>query len=190
MIGKLLQRVIRERQIAKDAVAWARSIGVQVGEGCRLLGACPATFGSEPYLVKLGNHVETTAGVRFITHDGGVWVFREQDPDVDVFGAITVGNNVFIGVNATIMPGVTIGDNCIVATGAVVTRDIPSGSVAAGVPARVIKTVDEYRRKVQLNAFHIRSLPPDDKRRVLEEHFWSAKPETPGSSAHGGTKAG
>ncbi len=185
MITKLLQRIIRDRRIARDAVAWARSIGVQVGEGCRLLGANPGMFGTEPYLVKLGNNVETTAGVRFITHDGAVWVFRREDPEIDIFGAITVGNNVFIGVNATILPGVTIGDNCIIATGAVVTKDVPSGSVAAGVPAHVIKTVDEYRQKVEPNAFHIRSLPPEEKRRVLVEHFWSNKTETPSSAGQG-----
>jgi len=62
-------------------------------------------FGSEPYLVRLGDHVSITAGVKFISHDGGVWVFRDRFPELDVFGPITVGSNVFIGINALIMPG-------------------------------------------------------------------------------------
>ena len=46
------------------------------------------------------------------------------------------------------MPGVTIGDNCIIGAGSIVTKDIPSGSVAAGVPARVISTTEKYSKKI------------------------------------------
>lgn len=56
---------------------------------------------------------------------------------------VTIGNNVWIGGNAVICPGVTIGDNCVIGAGAVVTKDIPAWSVAAGNPARVIKTITE-----------------------------------------------
>jgi len=52
---------------------------------------------------------------------------------------ITIGNNVWIGVAATILPGVTIGENAVVAAGAVVSRDVPANTIAAGVPARVLK---------------------------------------------------
>lgn len=52
---------------------------------------------------------------------------------------VIIGDNVWIGANATILPGVTIGDFVVVAAGAVVTKDIPSGVLVAGVPARVIK---------------------------------------------------
>ncbi len=52
---------------------------------------------------------------------------------------IVIGNNVWIGAAATILPGVTIGDNAVVAAGAVVSRDVPASTIAAGVPARVLK---------------------------------------------------
>jgi acetyltransferase-like isoleucine patch superfamily enzyme len=52
---------------------------------------------------------------------------------------ITIGNNVWIGVAATILPGVTIGDNAVIAAGAVVSRSVPADTLAAGVPARVLK---------------------------------------------------
>ena len=55
---------------------------------------------------------------------------------------IVIGKNVWIGSNATILPGVTIGDGSIVAAGAVVTKDIPSNTIVGGVPAKVIKTID------------------------------------------------
>lgn len=53
---------------------------------------------------------------------------------------VTIGNDVWIGQRVMIMPGVTIGDGCIIAAGAVVTKDIPPYSIAGGVPARVLKS--------------------------------------------------
>lgn len=60
---------------------------------------------------------------------------------------VNIGNNVWIGGNAVICPGVTIGDNCVIGAGSVVTKDIPAWSVAAGNPARVIKTITEDDKK-------------------------------------------
>lgn len=56
---------------------------------------------------------------------------------------VHIGNRVWIGSNATILPGVTIGDGAIVAAGAVVTRDVPENTVVGGVPARIIRTISE-----------------------------------------------
>jgi maltose O-acetyltransferase len=56
---------------------------------------------------------------------------------------ITIGDNVWLGGGATVCPGVTIGGNTVVGAGAVVTRDLPAGVVAAGVPARVLREIDE-----------------------------------------------
>jgi acetyltransferase-like isoleucine patch superfamily enzyme len=171
MIWRAIKLAVKYWKLRADPVSYFRSRGVQIGEGCRLLGLHPETFGSEPYLVKLGNHVEITSGVKFITHDGGVWVFREKNSDIDVIAPIIIGNNVFIGTNAIIMPGVTIGDNCVIGAGAVVTRDIPSGHVAVGSPARCIKTIDEYWAKIQTQAFHIRSFPVNEKQNFLKQRF-------------------
>jgi len=56
---------------------------------------------------------------------------------------VTIGNDVWIGGNVTFLPGVTIGDKAVIAAGAVVTKDVPSNTVAGGVPARVIKELPE-----------------------------------------------
>lgn len=56
---------------------------------------------------------------------------------------IHIGNKVWIGAHATILPGVTIGDNAVVAAGAVVTHDVPANAVVAGVPAKMIKYIEE-----------------------------------------------
>jgi acetyltransferase-like isoleucine patch superfamily enzyme len=174
MIGaftSILTRFLRNRRWHKDPRAYLAAMGVQVGENCRIYGIPEEVFGSEPYLCRLGDHVSITSGVRFVSHDGGVWVFRHLFPDLDVFGPITVGNNVFIGINAVIMPGVTIGDNVVIGSGAVVTRDIPSNSVAAGVPARVVRSLDDYLAKALAKGLHLRSHGPDRLRAELTTHF-------------------
>ena len=63
-------------------------------------------------------------------------------------GDIVVGDNVYFGLRSMIMPGVTIGDNVIIGAGSIVTKDIPSNSVAVGVPAKVISTKENYINKV------------------------------------------
>ncbi len=125
-----------------------RRIGVKVGKNCVIYRH--VAFGSEPELIEMGDHVRVTNGVRFCTHDGGLWVPRYMGlcaPDANRFGKILIGNNVHIGWNSIIMPGVHIGDNVVIGCGAVVTKDIPSNSVVAGTPARVISSIDEYIKK-------------------------------------------
>ncbi len=100
-----------------------------------------------PYLVKIGNHCTVASGVCLLTHDGGVWIFRDKFPDLQVFGPIEIEDNCFIGQNAIILPGVKIGKNSVIGAGAVVTKSIPPNSVAAGSPARVISTVEDYFEK-------------------------------------------
>ena len=130
-------------------------------------------FGSEPYLITIGNHVRICAGVRFITHDGGVWILREQETfkDVDVFGPIKIGNNVHIGNDVIIMPNVTIGDNVVIGCGAVVTKDIPSNSIAVGVPAKVIETLKVYKEKVLKKCDKTHGLGTEEKRSYLLKKY-------------------
>lgn len=113
---------------------YLRRKGVKIGEECEIYKT--SSFGSEPYLIELGDHVRVNSGVVFVTHDGGYWVLRDERSgygkefkDADKFGHIIVKDNVHIGTNAIIMPGVTIGKNSIIACGAVVTHDVPPDSI-------------------------------------------------------------
>lgn len=108
---------------------------------------------SEPWLISIGNHTEVSFDVAFITHDGATWCFRDQDEYKGTlkFGRIRIGNNCFIGARSTILPGVTIGDNSIVAVGAVVNKSIPSGEVWGGVPAHYIMKTKDYADKCKEN---------------------------------------
>lgn len=141
---RTLNRLYRKHRLDK-----AKKAGLQIADDCQLL-ANPDCFGSEPYLVSIGPKVTITSGVRFITHDGGMRVLRNLGlcKDVHKFGRITIHENCFIGVGAILMPGVTIGPNSVVAAGSVVTKDVPPNSVAAGVPAKVLFSVEEYAERV------------------------------------------
>lgn len=135
----------------QDYIKYARSLGVKVGNNCRFVDN--PVWGSEPYLISLGNHVLISGRVTFINHDGATWVFREEGPYKDTykFGPIKVGDNCFIGFGCTILPNVTIGDNCIIAAGSMVTKKIPSGEVWGGVPAHFIAKTEDYAKKCYEN---------------------------------------
>jgi Acetyltransferase (isoleucine patch superfamily) len=119
--------------------------GVKMGNNIRFTGRI--NFGTEPFLVELGNDVTLAEGVTFHTHDGGVWVFRKSHPGINIYAPIKVGNNVFIGAYTNILPGVSIGDNVVIGACSVVTKDLPPNGVYAGVPARYIRSLDDYKRK-------------------------------------------
>ncbi len=143
-----------------DPVGYARSIGVNVGHDCRLLDV---TFSTEPYLIHIGDHVSATK-THFETHDGGVWPLRGEFPEIDIVRPVHIGNNVYLGYGCIVLPGVTIGNNTIVGAGSIVTRDIPENSVCAGIPARVIKTLDEYSSNALRSAHMTKNLTPKEKR--------------------------
>lgn len=116
--------------------------------------------------------------IRLITHDGSVRVINNLDlfgnqKKYDKLAPIVIGDNVYLGTGAYVMPGIHIGDNCIIGARAVVTHDIPSNSVAVGIPAKVIETVDEFFNKARDKG----SFEPtigmnfDDKRKFYEEKF-------------------
>jgi len=166
-IKKLIKRIIGK----KSGVELAQSLGVRVGQRCKFIGVNKQTFGSEAYLIEIGDHVEISSGVRFFTHDGGVWVFRENEPDLDSFGTIVVGNNVFIGHGSVILKGARISDNCVIGAGSVVIGEIPPNSVAAGVPAKVIKHISDYRSSVSKSSFQTKRMTREQKKAFLVEHF-------------------
>lgn len=178
IINLLRSKYYRTSLCSKEKrVDYLRSTGVKIGNGCDIFPI--VDFGSEPYLVTIGNRVKITTGVSFITHDGGVHVLRNMDllPNADIFGKIIVNDNVFIGVNSTIMPGVEIGENSIIGLGSVVTKNIPPNSVVAGVPARVIRDIHSYYEKYKDRIDYTKSMSPEEKRKYIT-HKYSNKNKT------------
>jgi len=89
--------------------------------------------------VEIGDNIAISSGVKIYSHSND---YKDKDKlivEQVKKGKISIGNNVLIGANVVILPGIKIGDNTVVGAGAVVTKDIPKNSVAVGTPARVIK---------------------------------------------------
>jgi acetyltransferase-like isoleucine patch superfamily enzyme len=172
-IKSLTRRIYLRWLRFKSPTTYAREIGVTVGERCKLVSVHGGTFGSEPYLIRLGDHVEITSGVSFITHDGGAWVFRDEHPTLDVLAPIIVEDNVFIGQNSIVLPGTVIGANCVVGAGSVVRGALKANSVYAGVPVRRIKDLSDYQDGLLSRDLGIKKLSPEAKRAFLVKHFGS-----------------
>lgn len=105
---------------------------------------------AEPFLVSMHNNVAVSAGVRLVTHSATHAVFNNEENTNEYIcrhGKVEIHDNVYIGADAIINMGVTIGSNVIIAAGAIVTHDIPDNSVVAGVPAKVIGTYDDAKKK-------------------------------------------
>lgn len=134
---------------------YLRSCGVEVGSHC--VFRYPRTIRidtSRPSLVSIGNYVDMNMNFQILVHDWGCFVFRNKYHDfINSTGKVTIGNNIYFGTNVTVLKGVTIGDNCIIGAGSIVTHDIPENSVAVGVPCKVVCTLDDYylkRKKVAI----------------------------------------
>lgn len=148
-----------------------RKKGIKFGQGLEL--GSNIFWGSEPYLITIGDNVRITSNVSFITHDGSLWTLRKMHllDNADYFGRIIIGNNVNIGMNSAIMPGVTIGDNSIIGFGSVVTKDVEPNSVYAGVPARKIETIEEYYNKKKDKCDFTKNLSAKDKKKYLMKKY-------------------
>ena len=149
----------------------ARKAGVEIGKN-NLIGG--DFWSSEPYLIKIGNNCQITRGVKFFTHGGGGAV-RNIVPLFDCFGKIVIGDNVYIGNCALIMPGVSVGNNVLIAAGSVVTKSIPSNVVVGGNPARFICFIDDYIKKNEMYNLNSKKMSPKEKKKLLlsleEERF-------------------
>ena len=129
-------------------------------------------------LISFHNNISVASNVTFLTHDVMHTVFRTKTGESASFqeniGCIEVFDNVFIGSNSTIVSGVKIGPNAIVAAGSVVAKDVPPGTVVGGVPARVIGSFEDIEKKRREQIYPV-ALAPKKQRcsAELEEYMWS-----------------
>ena len=152
---EIIQKVFHKLQIlyytssSDRLLAYYRRGGVKIGNGTTFLDPKHVTIDTtRPELVEIGEHVFIHRGTTILTHDWASWCFvYSHNEFLPSHGKVKIGNNVWMGENVTIWKGVTIGDNVIIGIGSIVTKDIPSNSIAVGVPAKVIGSYDDYYAK-------------------------------------------
>jgi len=116
--------------------AWIGS-NVQLGSGVIVCAGVSLTTD-----IEIGEHVHINLNAT-VGHDSRVGAFSTLSPGVHISGNVRTGEQVEIGTGASVIPGVSIGPNAVIGAGAAVIRDLPAGSVAVGVPAKVIRVRSE-----------------------------------------------
>lgn len=128
----------------KDYLTMLKKRGLEVGNNFKMLNDVIIDE-SHCWHIKIGDNVTLAPKVHILAHDASTKNYLGYTK----IGKVIIGNYVFIGASSIIMPGVTIGDGAIIGAGSVVTKDIPSNSLAVGVPAKVICSSLDYIEKMK-----------------------------------------
>lgn len=168
---RCIKNLLLDLWFQRDFVAYAKKLGVTVGKDCKILSNPRKNFGSEPWLIKLGDHVEICGGVILLTHDGSAWVIRKEHPKAAVWGKIDIGNNVFIGVKSIIMPNIKIGNNCVIGAGSVVTKDVSDNTIVAGIPAKKIGDYNSFSNKILKKSIPVLGMSHIQQKKFVMEKF-------------------
>ncbi|MEY8370028.1 acyltransferase [Aerococcaceae bacterium 50-4] len=152
-IRKLLFKIAFPNKFNSERYTdYLKAKGVEVGKGTYFFDPISTQIDvNRPYLLTIGEYCKITKDTQILTHDYSSSVFRLANGGTTVTSAkkTIIGNNVFIGVRSIILPGTNIGDNVIVGAGAVVSGKIPSNTVVAGNPAKVITDLNSHAEKRQ-----------------------------------------
>ena len=127
-----------EDVIIEPSVILNRPSNISIGDNCYIGRNC--VFDAYTSLA-IGDQCQIAQDCKFITGNHTKAPGRVMSSDDYDLAPIKIGNHVWIGFNAVVLPGVTLGDNCIVAAGAVVTKSFPQNKILGGVPARVLGKV-------------------------------------------------
>lgn len=128
----------------EDVIAGHRKRGMKIGTNVAIYNSILEPV--YPNLITIGDNVTITHST-LLAHDDSsvIWTRRRR------VAPVHVGSNVFIGMNSIILPGVHIGDDCLIGAGAIVTKNIPSGSVVVGNPARILKSIESFKKDLLSN---------------------------------------
>lgn len=158
---------IKKQSMREVRINYLRKCGMKIGNDFYCFSEKIET--TEPYLVSIGDNVTIAVGVAFATHDASSHFYMPESSDI--YGRITIGNRVFIGMNSTILPGVTIADDCIIGAGSVVSSScLYSGKVIAGNPAKIICDVAELKEKYVGKCLNTYNMSFEERRQYLLSH--------------------
>ncbi len=194
-IKNLALKILYGYYDSESYIRWLRQKGVTIGEGTYFNSPRFNIIDTtRPYALKIGKNVIIAAWVTILTH-GYEGVIKGLYNDLlGSFGEVVIGDNVFIGIGATILKGCHIGDNVIIGAGSVVAKDLAPNAVYGGNPVKRICSIEEYHEKrlaVQITEAKEQFLsyyrkygeiPPkrelheffflfEDRKKELDEHF-------------------
>ena len=184
MLKKIIRKIVfREKADSDSYIRYLRKIGMRIGDRTVIYAPNRVVIDrTRPWMIEIGNDVKITEGVVILTHGFDWSVLKGVYGEVlGSCGKVTIGNNVFIGMNSVILKGVTVGNNVIIGAGSIVNKDIPDNCVVAGNPAKFIMSLDEYyekRKKLQekeakeMVREYRRVYEKDPGESELSEFFW------------------
>ncbi len=146
MLGKIINKIkikLSGKSNEQLTIEACIAAGMKVGSNVYGLDNCTIDYG-HCWLIEIGNDVVFAPQVYLLAHDTST----KKMCGYTRIGKLKIGHNVFIGARVMVMPNVSIGDNSIIGSCSVVTKNIPPNVVAAGNPAKVICTLEEYKEKV------------------------------------------
>lgn len=156
LIDIINKMIYGKKSSERRYINYLKNLDIEIGENLRIYDPINTTIDIQnPYMLKIGNDVRITSGVKILTHDYSYSVAANKYGNITGVGEVNIGNNVFIGVNAIILKDTTIGNNVIIGAGSIVHGQLENDSVYAGNPAKKIMTIEEYNeknRKKSLNA--------------------------------------
>lgn len=168
---------------SKSYIKYLRKKGIKIGENVTFYEPNTNYIDTQkPWMLEIGNNVEITRGVVIITHDYAWSVIKQTTGEIiGSRGKVSIGNNVFIGMNTIILQGVKVGNNVIIGANTVVNKDIPDNSVVAGNPVKVISDVNTYIKKRKqkyideaeelfIEYYHEYNKVPSKE--IFDEFFW------------------
>lgn len=165
---------VKRTQYYKD-----KKIFHSMGENCLIMDRKVPLYAK---LISIGNNVQIASNVHFNTHDITHLMLNNM-PDVlarrngvkypEKIGCIEIGNNVFIGAGTSINYNVRIGSNVIIGACSLITKDIPDNCVAAGVPAKILCSFEEYLNKRTIEG-KTSTEKEEDVSGIMEDRQWFA----------------
>ena len=184
MIKRLFNKLAQHyyRSSVERYCNYLRNKGIRIGCGTILRPKTTHIDLTRPSLVSIGENCSLNENFTLLTHDWVTGVFIRANMDfLPSSGRVTIGNNVRFGQHCMVLKGVTIGDNCFIGAGSIVTKDIPSNSIAVGIPCKVICTLEEFHKKRQSKCIdealdYARSIKERFGRKPLTTDFWEEFP--------------
>ncbi|RHB12405.1 acyltransferase [Collinsella sp. AM41-2BH] len=189
--------VMGPKASSQDYVNYLRSNGMVIGNNTVIYSPNNCVIDqTRPWMIEIGDNVSITTGVTILTHGYDWSVFKGIYGDVlGSAGRVKIGNNVFIGMNSTILKGVTIGNNVVIGANSLINKNVPDNSVVVGNPQRIVCDIDSYlekRRAAQVTeAADLygcwKRNSPDGKRggvppkEIFSEFFWLFESRTEGN---------